>query len=169
MFAGLMSRWTRPQRLGLRERVADLAQQVDRPLGRQRPEAPDQRVGIEAVEQLHDVVERAVVGDRRSRTAPPCGASGGGRSTWASRSNRRATSADTPACPAPPVERAPDELDRRGPRQHPVPGPPDLAHPALAEPLLQPVAPQLARAPPRCPARRPPGRPSRRTRPRRPS
>ena len=31
--------------------------------GGMRPEAPEQRVGVEAVEQLHDVVERAVGGD----------------------------------------------------------------------------------------------------------
>ena len=43
--------------------MAHLAQQEDRPLGRRGPEAPDQRVGVEAVEQLHDVVEGAVVGD----------------------------------------------------------------------------------------------------------
>ena len=50
-------------RLGLRQRVTDLAKQVDGPFGRSRPEAPKQRVGIEAVEQLHDVVEGAVGGD----------------------------------------------------------------------------------------------------------
>ena len=48
--------------LGLRQRVTDLAKQVDGPLGRGWPEAPEQRVGIEAVEQLHDVVEGAVGG-----------------------------------------------------------------------------------------------------------
>ena len=52
------------QAAGLRlgERVADLAQDVDGPLGRNRAEAAEQRVGIEPVEQLHDVVEGPVVG-----------------------------------------------------------------------------------------------------------
>ena len=35
-------------RLGFGERVADLSQHVDGPLRRDRPEAPDQRVGVEA-------------------------------------------------------------------------------------------------------------------------
>jgi hypothetical protein len=49
--------------LGLRQRVTHLAQQVDRPFGRGRPEVPEQRVGIEPVEQLHHIVEGAVGGD----------------------------------------------------------------------------------------------------------
>ena len=62
-FAGLMSRWTRPFACASASERADLAQEVDDPLRRQRPELLDQRLEVEAVEQLHHVVERAVVGD----------------------------------------------------------------------------------------------------------
>ncbi len=52
-----------PACLCLGERVADLAEQVHRPLRRHRTESPDERIRIEAVEQLHDVVEGPVVRD----------------------------------------------------------------------------------------------------------
>ena len=57
-----MSRWTSPALVRLGQRVAHLPQQVDGPLGRQRAEPLDQRVQVEPVQQLHHVVERAVVG-----------------------------------------------------------------------------------------------------------
>ena len=64
--------------------------------------------------------------------------------TWASRSNRRRASSETTARPFW-LAAGPNELDRGGSRQHPVPRPPHLAHAALPQLLLQPVAPQLAR------------------------
>ena len=42
MFDGLMSRWIRPAGVGLAQGLADLAQQVHRPPGRQRAVALDQ-------------------------------------------------------------------------------------------------------------------------------
>jgi len=50
-------------RLGLRERVADLPQDVHHPFRRERSAAPDERLQVEPLEQLHHVVERAVAGD----------------------------------------------------------------------------------------------------------
>ncbi len=44
------------------ERGADLAQEVDHPLRRQRPVLPDQGIEIQPVEQLHHVVQPAVLG-----------------------------------------------------------------------------------------------------------
>ena len=101
---------------------------------------PHQRVGVEAVQELHHVVERAVGGHAeveqlyRVRRAEP---RDGLRLLLeaALLLLRRGAAADRPA----------DELDGRGARQHPMPGAPDLAHPALAQPLLQPIAPHLAR------------------------
>ena len=54
---------TRPHDCGLRQRVTDLAKQVRGALGRDGPEATKQRVGVEAIEQFHHVIERAVGGD----------------------------------------------------------------------------------------------------------
>jgi hypothetical protein len=48
---------------GLRKRVAHLAEQVDRPLGRHGPVALHKPVEIEAVEQFHHIIESAIVGD----------------------------------------------------------------------------------------------------------
>ena len=62
MLAGLMSRWTRPFRCASSSEAQTCVEEVDRALGRHRAEALDQRVEVHAVEQLHHVVERAVVG-----------------------------------------------------------------------------------------------------------
>ena len=64
-------------RLCFGQGVADLTKHEDRALRRQRPEPLDQPVGIEAFEQLHHVVECAVLRDaeveeihRMRRTKP---------------------------------------------------------------------------------------------------
>jgi hypothetical protein len=51
-----------PVRMRVLERRADLAQDVDDPLRRLRPVLPDQSIEIEPVEQLHHVVQPAVLG-----------------------------------------------------------------------------------------------------------
>ena len=43
------------------QRGADLAQDVDDSLRRQRPVLPDQRIEIDSVQQLHHVVQPAIV------------------------------------------------------------------------------------------------------------
>ena len=45
-------------RVRLPERVADLPQEIHHAPGRQRPELPHEVRGVEALEQLHHVVER---------------------------------------------------------------------------------------------------------------
>src|SRR2546422_7663801 len=45
-----------------------------------------------------------------------------------------------------PGEGGPNQLDGGRPCEHPMPGSPDLAHPPLAELLLQAVAPELSGA-----------------------
>ena len=50
-------------RLGLGERMAHLAEQVDHPFRRQRSVPPHERLQVEAVQQLHDVIEAAIVSD----------------------------------------------------------------------------------------------------------
>src|SRR5262249_33078220 len=47
------------------ERGADLLQEVDGALGRNRPETLDQGLEVHSVEELHDVVQRAIVGDAK--------------------------------------------------------------------------------------------------------
>ena len=108
------------------------------------PEAPEQRVGIEAVEQLHDVVEGAVGGDPEIEQLHRVGrAEAGDHLRFALEpADRFLRHSGTPS----PGDGGPDELDGGGPRQHAMPGPPDLSHSSLAELLLQAVAPQLARA-----------------------
>ena len=109
-----------------------------------RPGAPHQRVGVEPVEQLHHVVERAVVGDAEVEEVH------GVRRAEARDHLRLALEpalrvlgdAGAPS----PVERGPNQLDGGGARQQPVLGAPHFAHAALPEPLHQPVAAQLARA-----------------------
>ena len=63
MLAGLMSRCTSPQdSASLSEWHTCRRTNTARSLG-QRAVPPHQRVGVEAVQQLHHEVERAVVGD----------------------------------------------------------------------------------------------------------
>ena len=142
MFAGLMSRWTRP-----RDSASDSEWQTCRrmwidALGRQRPDrgaraSPGR--GRRAAPSRSRTCRRR---RRRSRTAPPCAATAGCAMTCASRSKRR-TASSTPR-PAPrPSRRRPNQLDRRRPRQQAVLGAPHFAHAALSEPLDQPVAAEL--------------------------
>ena len=124
--------------------MADLAKHVDDALGRHRAEALDQRIGVESVEQLHHIVERAVLGDAEVEQRRRCGVIAAARSPAP-----RARTAG-PRRPKPPAGR-PHRAGRisliaAGAGEHPVPRPPDLAHPSFAELLLEPVASQLARA-----------------------
>ena len=52
-----------PGRFGFGQRMAHLSKDVDGAFGRDRAEALDQLVRINSVEQLHHVIERAVLGD----------------------------------------------------------------------------------------------------------
>jgi hypothetical protein len=112
--------------------------------GRHRPEAADHRVGIESVEQLHHVIERAVVGHaeveqrdgmRRSQLGdqlrfafePPPLVVGDGADGIAG--HRRS-----------------NQLDGSRPCQQPMVGLPHFAHAAGAQALHQAVAAKLAGA-----------------------
>jgi hypothetical protein len=61
MLAGLMSRWTRP-RACIGQGVTDLTEQEQGAVRRQRTELAHERLEVAADQQLHDVVERAVLG-----------------------------------------------------------------------------------------------------------
>ena len=95
-----------------------------------------------SVQQLHDVVEPAVAGDAevveldRVRRAKP------------GRGLRLAAEAAPPRRGRDPssMPRSGDQLDRGGPGEEPVLGPPDLTHAAPADQLDQAIAAQLARA-----------------------
>ena len=63
MFAGLMSRCTSPHDSASESEWHICREHIEDPFGRYRAEAPDESVGVETVEQLHHVIERAVVGD----------------------------------------------------------------------------------------------------------
>ena len=118
------------------QRGADLAQDVDGPLRRQRPVLPYQAVEIEAVEQLHHVVEPAVLS--------------GAEVVELHRVRRleRGRGAGLPL-EAPEQQLGiggdlrPDQLDCRRPDQQPVPRAPDLAHAAAPDLLLEHVLAEL--------------------------
>ncbi len=132
----------------LRERVADLAQQVDRALRGQRPEPLHQRLQVEPVQQLHHVVEGAVFGDPEVVQLDGMGGPHERRCLgFALEPPQGLLSllvADGPE------HIGPHQLDRGRPRQHAVLGAPHLTHAALTEPLDQPIAPHLAGLPHRC-------------------
>ena len=107
------------------------------------PVLAHQRVEVHAVEQLHDEVERLVVGDaeivelhrvrrpqvgRRLRLAP--------EARDRQLRGRRVARAE---------HLGTNQLDRRRPRQHAVRRAVDLAHPAAPEQLAELVAAHLAR------------------------
>ena len=129
-------------RVRVLQRGADLAQDVDDPLRRQRPVLPDQGVEVEPVEQLHHVVQPAVLGDaeivelhrvrRRER-------GGGARLALEAPHQQLGIARHRAQRPLA------DELDRRRPDQQAMARAPDLAHPAPADLLLEQVLPQLAR------------------------
>jgi len=118
------------------KRGADLAQDVDDARRGQRSVLSDQGIEIHAVEQLHHVVQPALLGGaevvelHRVRRLERGGGAGF-------------------ALEAPEEQlgiaghlRA-DELDRRRPDQQPVARPPDLAHPAATNLLLEDVLTEL--------------------------
>ena len=133
-----------PPIVRLRERVAGLAENVNHTVGRERAVAAHQRLEVEPVEQLHGEVEGPRAG--LAEVVEPDRVGG-----FEERRGLR--------LPAKPLDdrggRGPvgrphqlgiDQFDGRRPGQHPVGRPPDLPHPAAADQLLQPIAPQLARA-----------------------
>ena len=50
-----------PACLRFRKRVTDLSKQIDGAIGRHGPEAPHECIGVESVEELHRVVEGAIL------------------------------------------------------------------------------------------------------------
>ena len=101
------------------------------------PKLRDERLQVEAFEQLHDVVEGPVL--RRAEVVDVHGVRRPQR-------RRRLRLALEPADELPAVAAegvGADELDRGGPRQQPVARPPDFAHAAAAEELFQVIAPHL--------------------------
>ena len=124
------------------KRRAHLAQEVDDPLRRQRPVLPDQGIEVETVEQLHHVVEPAVLGDAevvelhrvRGREG-----SGGARLTLEAHDQKLGIARHRAR------RLLADELDRRRPDQQPVARAPDLAHTTPTDLLLEQVLSQLTR------------------------
>ena len=126
----------------LLERFADLGHEVHHARGRQWSESADEAVEVEPLEQLHDVVERAVV--RNAKVVQLDGVRG------AERGGRPGLELE------PPDHRArllrahaqdrlrPDELDGRLACQQLVRRLPHLTHAALAKAFDQPVAPEFA-------------------------
>ena len=132
-----------PAGLRLRERVTDLAEEVDDALGGDGPEAAHERIGVQPVEQLHRVVEGAVVGDPEVEEVDGvrrAEARDGLRFTLES---PHGLARDPDAAVA--GDRRTNQLDRRRPRQHPMPGAPDFSHATFTQPFLQAVASELAR------------------------
>ena len=122
------------------KRGADLAEDVDDPLRRQRPVLPDQGVEIEAVEQLHHVIQPAVLGG--AEVVELHGVRGFERGRGAGFALEAPHEQLGIAGQRSQRLRA-DQLDRSRPDQQPVPGPPDLAHTAATDRLLQDVLSQL--------------------------
>jgi hypothetical protein len=125
------------------ERVAGLAQQVGHALGWLRAEAVDQRLEIDAVEQLHHVVERALARDAKVVELDRVGRT---------QRRRRARLACEKPQQAFRVLRAvldqhlrPDELHGGRTCQHAMVGPPHLRHASDAESFDEAITSDLAR------------------------
>ena len=141
MLAGLMSRWTRPRAWASSQRFTYLPQNVDRSRDRQRTVLADHLLQRHSLQQLHDEVQGLVVRDaeivelhrvRRSQAGrglrlPPESLDGKLRGLTVVRADRV----------------APDQLDGRRPRQHPVGCLVDLAHAPTSQHLAQAIAPHL--------------------------
>jgi hypothetical protein len=111
--------------------MAGLDQDIDGPLGRQRAELGDERLEVEAFEQLHDVIERAVF--RRAEVIDVHGvrrAQGGGRL-------RLPLEAFDELAPVASEGVRTDQLDRGGARQQSVTRSPDFTHAAAPEELFR--------------------------------
>ena len=117
--------------------LAHLAEEVNGAIGPERPVTLDERVHVQAVEQLHDVVERPVGRnaeivqlDRVRRT----------------QQRRRVRFPLEPLPKRLTIARhhvRADQLDGRRTREHPVLRPPNLPHASATEALDQTIAPQL--------------------------
>ena len=133
------------QALGMRlvERLAHLGEQVDDAGRLERTEATHEPVTVQAVQQLHHVIESSVVG--RSEIVQIDGVGRGQRSGIArlpleALEHRIRVTVDARE------GFGPDELDGRAARQELVRCSPHFSHAAAPEPLDQPIAPELARA-----------------------
>ena len=110
----------------VRERVADLLEQVDRAVGRQRPELPHERVEVAPLEQFHRVVEHALPG--RAEVEQPDGVrrtEARGGLGFALELVHRAHGVLVAAAAK---TFGPHELDRRAAREPAVTRAPDLPH-----------------------------------------
>src|SRR5262249_22753851 len=113
--------------VGLGERVTGLPEDVDGALRRERAEFAPQRLAVEALEELHHVIEGAVLG--RAVVVDVHGM-------------RRAQAGRGARFPLEALQRIAgasvrtDELDRSRPREQAMARLPDLAHAAAAEQLL---------------------------------
>ena len=130
-------------RLG--ERVASLDQDVDGALRRHRPEAPHEGFEVEALQQLHHVVEGPLRSHaevvERHRVG---GVEGSGGLRLALEAADEGRGLDRRLDPE---QLGPDQLDRHRPGEHAVPRPPDLAHAAVVQLLHELVAPQFLEPP----------------------
>ena len=133
--------------VGVGERIAGGEQEVDRPFRGHRAGLLDQRLEVAALEELHHVVEHAVVAD-----AEVVEDDGVRR-----RQHRRRLRLALEAAQGREAERVvpaigsvgADQLDRRRAPEHPVPRGPDLAHATradLADQLIGAHAPGLGDA-----------------------
>ena len=110
------------------ERPARLAQQHDHALGRLRPEARDDALEIEPVEQLHHVIEAAAVVD-----AEVVELHGVRRPQAGGHLRLALEAADELLARRARLHVVTNQLHRRGPREEPVLAEPDLAHPARSQ------------------------------------
>ena len=130
MLAGLMSRCTRAAHVRLFQRCAHLTENVNHPTRRQGTAPTHQRVEIQALQQLHDEIQRLVVRDpkiveldgvRRPQA-------GGGFSLAAKR-----VTASCAAGAAPAHHLGTNRSDCRRPREHAVRRVVDLSHSATTQ------------------------------------
>jgi len=121
--------------MGFGQRMADLAQDVNGPLRGNRPELLNQRLRIEAVQELHDIKKGSVRGDAEV-VQSDCVRRAHGR-----RRLRLAFEA-VPSHPLGSIaggahQFRPYQLNRSGPSQHTVPRQPHLAHSSTSKQTLQ--------------------------------
>ena len=127
------------------QRVTHLPQQVERPVGRNRPEAADERFEVASCEQLHHVIKDTGVG------RPEVEHTNGMRGAEGRRGARLPLE---PLHHEPGLHRCagaqhfrPDQLDGDAPGEHAMLSAPDFTHAAVAQQLRELVAAHLARAP----------------------
>ncbi len=139
MFAGLMSRWDQSRGVGFGEGPAGLIDEVDHAGRRLRAVLLHQSVEIEAVEELHHVVEGPVVGPAEVVELDRVrGSEARGDLSLGFEPGERGVAVGAEGVAA-------DQLDRGVTGEQPVLRYPDLAHAATAEAPHQTVVPALVR------------------------